>query len=476
MPESTSPIDNKHPLFGWNNKLFLDLSAANGNALTYSTGDPENTENLISEKVERPGGLQRIGIIARLNSWVDGGTESTATIVLEGSNDGLDSDDPSYERNPNDHWNIISSLSINNLFDGPTGQEKILGAAFSFSFVTDATILLGDPNIDVRRYRYLRVRAAVVNEDTSLDFVMDVEVFGIGGDKQRFDLSQTATQPNIPPTSAVNRALEPFTRPAGIRYMTCQVVAENIVLDDLSGYNVILEGALEEEGPYFALSITVAVTGLLKATGDTHFFLQSSSGSDLIDMDPFNWFRYRIQSRGAAMPGNGDLYTLTFLTEFDSRDVLSKSISQSDLQPDLAKMFYRVVFGEPTQPGGPGTDVFVNAEIQDITGNPVRGTGFPPSMYMTLSDELGPDGIVSPSSTAVFTGLGPVNVFWGIGTPVVLAKPNSDGIIPLTISNGAVVSEVYLQAVQFAGAGGLAAPTLPGRLLIFSEIQILNFP
>jgi hypothetical protein len=232
--------------------------------------------------------------------------------------------------------------------------------------------------------------------------------------------------------------------------MTCQVVAENIVLDDLSGYNVILEGALEEEGPYFALSITVAVTGLLKATGDTHFFLQSSSGSDLIDMDPFNWFRYRIQSRGAAMPGNGDLYTLTFLTEFDSRDVLSKSISQSDLQPDLAKMFYRVVFGEPTQPGGPGT--------------------------MTLSDELGPDGIVSPSSTAVFTGLGPVNVFWGIGTPVVLAKPNSDGIIPLTISNGAVVSEVYLQAVQFAGAGGLAAPTLPGRLLIFSEIQILNFP
>jgi hypothetical protein len=475
MSEATSPIDNKHPLFGWNAKLFIDLNAANGDQLRYLTGDPENTENLISRRFERPGGLTKVGLIGTAQTWFSGGPGSRVELVIEGSNDGLESDDPLFDRNPNDHWETIASLSIDDLFDGSSiPQIRILGAAVSTLTFSGLDVLEGNPNIDIRRYRYVRVRAIVVFEDAPFDFTMDVELSGIAGDAQRFDKVDTLSQPLIPPAGIVDVTTEPRTRPAGVRYMTSQVVADHIVLDALSGYDVFLEGALEVGGPYFVMAFFEGgiLAGALNVTGESLFFKQASGGGDLIDLDPFKFFRYRVRGRG-GVPANGDLYTISFYTEFDGQDVLQKGNSQSDLQPDLARMLYRVVFGIPSQPGGPGTDVFITAEVQDITGNPIRDTSIP--FYVAVSDDPHADGIVDPSATAIITGFGPVNVYFGIGTTRVLAKSGGAGTVLLTVSNGGAPGTIYMQAVAYAGFGGLSSRNLPGRLLISSEIATLTF-
>jgi hypothetical protein len=496
---NTSPINNHHPLFGWNvtNPINLDGSTGNAKLFFDSTGSPP--EDMISSRVQRDAGVHRVGVFGSIavGDWVPAiPTPSTNTVnlILEGSNDGLESDSGLVPRNVNDHWVTISELDIGNYFDNVAtfggAQLRQLGVVIS-----QLGTLIGDPNIDVSRFKYLRVRIAVNLAVIPAPIAVSVSavVSAIGGDNEGFErdytISRGASNPatDFAPFFQVRSGAQ-FERPAGTRWMTVQGVADLLTIQAPTvSYGAILQGTFdgfENTASWFTIASILAVSPLFTGfttQGQSIYFQRGTK--ELIDMDPYQHFRVLTYENIA--PGNptADVYDLRFIFEFDGGDILNvEDVSTSDFNADLRGAFYKVQFGTPgTQAGsGIGATIDIPFQVLDISGQPIREPrALQFSVATNTSDAAGIpqgrffDGIISPQTNyfptvaGTTTNLARLNSLTGlIAAIAVRTDGTGQGTIRIT-QNVAGPGSCWLWPNSYTQVNGISG-VQPGSVLISS--------
>jgi hypothetical protein len=260
---SASSCLQQHPRFG-----FTPASPYSG-TLTNAA--------LTGTSFVRPAGLVQVLV---MGVFTTAAPVVTVDMILEGSND-------------NTNWTAIASLGVANYFT-TTGTTKLLGGADTF--------------VDTARWYYLRVRAVQVAGGA---FSLSIAVAGIEGDSEAFDISDSLVRTGASKTGTTR------IRPAGTRYANAQIVASNVVLGGAGSFLVTLEVSSNNGTTWYPLT-TVSVAG----NGSSNM---SVSGSTLLDLGPWGWFRFTTQDVG----GVGTSYTIVPYLSLDSIDWVSASGSGS---------------------------------------------------------------------------------------------------------------------------------------------------
>ena len=151
------------PRFGWSRKTLIDdFDIGDGGA------DPTETP-----RVERPAGMFQAAVQLFI---AGGGSAGTGTIgaILEGSNSGDETNAA--------EWFQIGSLNISNAFIAAAGtdEQRLMGNTVS----SQTFIVGGSGNVNLGRYRFLRVRQEILTGAPT--FTMTVRVTGIAGDGEAF--------------------------------------------------------------------------------------------------------------------------------------------------------------------------------------------------------------------------------------------------------------------------------------------------
>jgi hypothetical protein len=444
------------PRFGWNT---VDLSN--------SELDP--IVNTTTGVIERPGGLLRASLSGVVPLAGATGT-GRFTFVVEGSQFG--------DTTNAAEWEILAELSANELFFAPSPlllpQFRLLGSQVNPIL---ALGFRGEGQVSLGRFKFLRVRTFVVDEDPfdPVDYTLSARFTGIGGDGESMERTTVLTKTAGFPI-ALSDFGAPFRRPEGTRYMTAQVLVDDMILDPpaTDGYLVLLQGALSQKAldasEWFTIDFT-SVGGLV-APGDAQVFKQGQIG--LIDMGPFEFFRFiPVVAVGSPPNLSGILssFRMTCVATFDDNDWLDGDIGLSRLNESLQETFCQVTFANIQPQSGNERDIEV--QILDINGRPLNATR---EIGIVLSD--GPDapGQLAPSATATVTaiadssGTGAAFIYpAGGGAAEVLIKLDSNGTAILTVDDGAAPGTYFIEAFnRIADVSLLAADDQfgPGQVLI----------
>jgi len=412
------------PRFGWSRKTLID---------DFDIGDGGGADPTETPRVERPAGMFQAAVQLFI---AGGGSAGTGTIgaILEGSNSGDETNAA--------EWFQIGSLNISNAFIAATGtdEQRLMGNTVS----SQTFIVGGSGNVNLGRYRFLRVRQEILTGAPT--FTMTVRVTGIAGDgeafrKDRF-LSSLSGSSNEVTTGFI-------VRPQGTRWMSVTALLTAVVMDPVTGegFNVFLEGALDEEsanaGDFSGIS-SVSFIGGPPLVGAAQRF---SPLGLVIDMGPFNFFRFRTENNTAIpLPTPVSSFTFQLNINFDDNDWLDGETGLNELSSALQANFLQVVWGEPEP--RIGDTVVVPGQMLDGNGVPVR------SIYRTkivVSDDNN-DQDLAPSATATLTttdSFGTVTAASIIGVQAGEFQGADDGKFEVTVDSNGTALLYYLTALPY---------------------------
>lgn len=345
---------------------------------------------------ERGGGLHRLSVQITVTA-VAGVAGDRFGLFIEGSNTG-DTSNPL-------EWIRLSSLNLSEVFDA--GDPAVLGSVrvIGGDFVVNQ--FQGEGQVSIGRWHFLRLRTEIVSGTPT--FTLDVRAVAIAGDGERMDRNVTVRKfgGNI----SLIYFSDSFLRPAGTRYMSSQAFAVDIVPAAGDGWHVQIQGALDQSavdaGEWHDLDFSGPLpgTGALVVTGDSYFFEQDQI--QLIDMGPFNYFRFVVTSAGVF--DSASAFQILFSSVVDDDDWLDADIGLTKLNEGLREVLCQVVFGLPPygapvapSPAGPPVGTLsIPYQVCDTNGRPLLGAR---NILFTLSDIKGA-GRLSPHPTATFEGV-----------------------------------------------------------------------
>lgn len=456
------------PRYGWNR---LDLGPV--------VLDPFNVT--MTNVVERKGGLFRASIYAFVALGAATGT-GRFSIALEGSQFG-DTTNP-------DEWEIIAELSSEDLFVAPSPaiipQQRLLGATLG----PLGGGFRGEGQVSVLRYKFIRIRTFIVDEDAGdpVDYSVQVRLTGIYGDGESMERVTTLTKPAEAVVSPLPIGAA-FKRPEGTRYMTAQCKVLDMILSPLGsdGYVLILQGAVSEKAKDAGNWITIDITPVkaLVAIDDAEVFKQGQIA--LIDMGPFEYFRFAALLAVGAPPNlSGPLssFTIQAIATFDDNDWLDGDIGISRLNESLQETFCQVEFGTPQAQVGDTIDVTI--QILDINTRPLNATRM---IGIVVSDGIAgvSGGQLDPSATATITAISEDQGLPGSasfvfpsagGASEVIVKLDSAGTATLTIDDGGVAGDYTIEAFNYVPDIGGSPPDeqfQPGQVLIATQRTTLTY-
>jgi hypothetical protein len=264
-------------------------------------------------------------------------------------------------RDINSHWTTLSELDVSDLIDGTANTAvgdivRLMGCRFSLGFIT------GDPNVVVGRFKYLRVRFVTVAGAPTID-QMDVTIVGYSRD------SDTVTQTGTVSYTGLTSTSTTFNRDPNARYASFQAVMTYMQLDGVTNFTAYLQGSLDGSN-WITMAAGMVFTVDVPVGGVTQSLFGIYQGRFSVDMDPYKYFRVAVVRLGAA--GANTNFTLSFYMVHDAYDAAYQQSTISNISPDLAGVFYRVVFGVYTDAGGHvGT---LNGQILDLNNRPIFNT------------------------------------------------------------------------------------------------------
>jgi hypothetical protein len=470
------------PPFGWNPTTLLSLSGVS-RISTVNIVDG----SLISASFMRPAGVDSISVYLNIlvSDWAGGA--GSVSVIVEGSNDNVQTITAA-TKDINDHWTEIAILDADEWFlDTGAGliSNNIPGGADEAAIrLMEAHILPfnlltqpvpgrfeGESDIDIGRFRYLRVRAA--RETGANTFLMTVMVRATAQDSQRHDKTEALSGVR---TAGATTWGTTWKRAAGTRYMACQVVASRIFVDGgLGAYIAVLHASMDGNAPWFSLgAYNFTTDGIPPATNYSDFLTQA--GRIIVDMEPFQYFRTAVYDW--TLGGGNQYFNITFYTACDTNDITEGKIAISDLNDQTCLTFYRVNF-EAFIDAGAGGGGTIQGQIFDLGGRPIRDNR---AVCLVISDDAF-GGVRLPSVlaqiAAVTTGtlIYPAAIVAGLTEIVVVTDANGMFNIQLT-PTGAVPATTYINAESYTspqidfdptGVGPVLPAANPGSVLYSTE-------
>lgn len=409
---SGQPDRKQRPQYGWDPVTLIaeEILGEPGGAL------PDETNAVL-----RQNGFLRGSVVARVEAG-DAAGVGTFGFVLEGSHTGGAAAA---------EWVIIGELNRGDAFDGAvaTLQARVLGltngAAVGEGFI-------GEGNISVGRWRYLRVRTVVLSGAPT--FEMKVTLAGIAGDGL-FDLdSATLTRVSGDVTEP---ATSQMRRPNGVRYITGQVTVTSMIqVGGVDGFNFLLQAAINQQAVTDDRWVTLDRLGPFTAAG-TQFFANGQVRG--IDLAAFQAFRVIAEKQDSgAPPGNNSSFVANVYIGHDDNDWLDGEQGINQLNEAIRQTFVTLV-------AGPVSGVLPNREVTiqvcDMNMVPIRAER---GIGLLLSNtQLG--GFDDLNGLATFTGVTVGTIPYGTGNNVAVVQTDSTGIATIQIATGGA-NPLYMYA------------------------------
>lgn len=416
-----SRLNEQIPRFGWSRSTLID---------DVDIGDGGGADPVVTPPVERPAGMFQAAVQLFI---AGGGSAGTGTIgaILEGSNSGnvLNASE----------WFQIGSLNISNAFvaGAVSDEQRLMGNTVP----SQSYIVGGSGNVNLGRFRYLRVRGEPLTGIPT--YTMTVRMTGIAGDGEAFRtdrfLSSTSGSSNEVTTGFI-------VRPQGTRWMSVTSLLTAMVMDPVggTGWEVFLEGALDQESADAGDFIGIGVVTFDSPTvGDAQRFNPLGL---VMDMGPFNFFRFRTENYGGSPPSTTASFTFQININFDDNDWVDGETGLNELSSSLQGNFLQVVWGEPEAQGL--NTVVVPGQMLDGNGVPVT------SIYrvkIVVSDNYN-DQDMAPSATATLTttdGFGTVSGASIIGVQAGEFQGADDGRFEVTVDSNGTPLTYYLTAIPY---------------------------
>jgi hypothetical protein len=482
MGSAMQPRWEQIPPFGWNPTSLTTLTRLTGpNTANIADG------SLITSSFMRPAGVDSISVYLNVlvSDWAGGA--GSVNVIVEGSNDNVQTVTAA-TKDINDHWTQITVLDgdewfqdvgagliSNTVAGGPTEAAIRLMETHIYPYNIASQPIEGrfdgDPDIDVGRFRYLRLRA--VREIGANTFQMSITVRGTAQDSQRMDRTEALSGSA---TAGATTWGTTWKRAAGTRYMAVQVRATHIFMDGggggpFDGYKATLHASMDGSAPWLSIGeYNFHTDGTPPASRYSGFLMQTSRV--VIDMEPFQYFRAAVYD--ASGGAGNQAFNITFYTTIDTNDITDAKIGISDLNDQLCATFYRVNFEEFIDAGGGGGGT-ITGQLFDLSGSPLRQSH---SVRLVVSDDAHA-GVLSPSVTTQITAVNTGTLFFPAaiapGLTQIIITTNDAGKFRITLGlvGGAatayVNAEPYVASQKNMGLFVIFPGSYPGSVLYATE-------
>jgi hypothetical protein len=272
-----------------------------------------------------------------------------------------------------------------------------------------------------------------------------------------------------------NQTSDFIERPAGTRYLTTTAKLVEAVWDPpaADGYFVRLEGAIDRESAdagtfiFMGIEFIEAIPPASPPPLDGQAVLFNPTGGLVIDMGPFNFFRYSVQPiSGGTPPTDLSSYTITCSAAFDDNDWLNGEQGLTELSSALQAQFIQLKWGAPGDQIG--DTITVPAQLVDFNGVPL--TLGKNSRVFIIASESQQGKFNDPHPTATLTS--PFRVGIATGTNRITIN-TADGTFSVVVDSNGVAGDVYISADPYVDDP--PAQTLFPYSLVASEILKLTF-
>lgn len=300
---------------------------------------------------------------------------------------------------------------------------------------------------------------------------LSIRLSGLQGDGEAFARVQTMVKLSGDPTIQYSNVIQ---RPEGSRYMTPSAKLTTATWDpaNATGWTVRLFGAVDQQSvnagawvQLSALSLVAPIVGPPPPDGYTQLFVDKGI---VMDMGPFNFFRFEVLPDGGVPPTVVSSYTIECVCAFDDNDWIDGEQSLSQLSTSLQSQFYQVQWLDP-EPEVAGV-ITLTGRLVDMNGVPIANHILGQrTFFIILSVDFDDkDNNLHPTATATSTCLvGSVN------NSNRIVVESRDGWFDVIVTGGAPGALVYVSADNYVQQGPGNAP-LPA-VMLSAEIETLNF-
>ncbi len=408
-----APPRDHRPQYGWDRVTLLPSE---------SLGEPGGVLPSTSTVVERPNGLYRVTVAGRCAGGDSSGTGRFG-YVIEGSNTGGAADA---------EWVVLGQVNLAETY--VAGAVDLQVRVLGFANGSSALGFNGEAQVNVDRWRFLRIRTFVSFEDGGdpVSFEISFRVTGIAADGQSTLNTSTLTRTSGDASEPVSDAI---LKPEGVRYVSIQAIVDDMILDPApsDGFDLILQAAVNQSAVNNDQWVTFDILGNgtagFTAAGDSGHF--SNGQTRLIDLNGFQYFRFTAQKNTTGPnPTSTDLssYTIRCIACYDDADWIDGEQGIPLLHENLRKMFGIVVF-DPVV--GPAPNVNIRMQLCDVNQQPILAAR---RVALLLADSQ--NGFTNDlNALATFTSVtAPAVLEYGAGSNVAVILTDDDGTATIQIN------------------------------------------
>lgn len=385
-------------------------------------GEPGGLLPSESTVIERPNGMYRVSVTGRVEGG-DSSGDGRFGFLLEGSNTGTA---------VAAEWTVLAETNLNELFTAGAVLVQARMLALSRGLVSGEGFI-GEAQVPIGRWKFLRLRTFVEFQGVgpAVSFEMSLRLTGIGADGQTTEHVETLLRTS---GDVVEPASPAILKPAGVRYLSVQLVVDDMILDPAGslGFNFLLQAAQNGVAAGLGHWLTLDVLGPFTAAGQSGFFVNGRV--QLIDLNGFQRFRFigeKVLPPPGVLSSDVSSYTVRCISKFDDADWIDGEQGIPLLHESLRKTFIVLVFDPPTNTGGNNRQVRV--QVCDMNQVPIRENRRI-GLLLTNSEEGFSDDL---SGVATFTSVtAPATLVYGAANNVAVIETQTDGTAFIQLSTG----------------------------------------
>lgn len=441
------PPRSRRPQYGWNQAVLVD---------SVSLGEPGNlTLPSETDPILRPNGVYRVALSGRVEGGDSSGT-GTFGYILQGSNSGGTADS---------EWVELGRTNLAELYVASDPDLQAKAMALSPGRTPGGGLegegFIGEAQVPVDRWKYLRIKTFVEAESVPVEFEMSVRMTCTGADGESTintsTLARVSGDTSEPATDAISK-------PAGVRYLSAQAYVDSLILSPggSDGFLIRLQVAFDQEAVDAGQWLTLDVVDAVTAADQSRFFANGQSRA--IDLGAFQFYRFKAEKYDdGSVSDNLSSYSIRCIATYDDADWIDGEQGIPLLHENIRKTFCMITFSEPT---GVAPNLTFKAQVCDMNQIPIRAKRRIPLLLAT--DAEGFDAALGPTAQFVSVS-GGASIAFGAGTNQAVITTNDLGEATILIDANAD-SPLYVMAWN-SWLPSIPANSLfgPGQIIISTQ-------